>query len=119
MFISSDVPHRLHKCGPCLSWLRKHALPFGRDLVEPPAPLARLFDPSALDPSTLLEAIDQGVEGIDVEGQLAARPTCGAACSARSRAGAARRGSERMSNSADPRFSSRSSARVLMPAMNR
>jgi hypothetical protein len=43
-------------------------------LVEPTAPLARVFDPGALDPSALLEAIEQWIKGIDVKRQLAAVP---------------------------------------------
>src|SRR3989442_14096004 len=71
MFDSRDAPHGLHECGPRLSLLCKHASPFSRDLVEPATPLGGLFDPGALDPSTLLEAIEQGIERIDVERQLA------------------------------------------------
>src|SRR5687768_14786130 len=74
MFVSGDTPHRLHECRPRLPLLRKHAPPFGRDLVEAAAPLVGLFDPRALYPSTLLEAIEQGIERIDMERELAAGP---------------------------------------------
>src|SRR3989442_3261440 len=74
MFDSRDAPHGLHECGPRLSLLCKHASPFSRDLVEPATPLGGLFDPGAPDPSTLLEAIEQRIERIDVERQLAAGP---------------------------------------------
>src|SRR5206468_5210121 len=37
-------------------------------------PLVRLFYPRALDPPTLLEAIEQRIQGIDVKPELAARP---------------------------------------------
>ena len=56
MVLSRDAPHGLHECGPRLSVPYKHASPFSRDLVEPATPLGGLFDPGALDPSTLLEA---------------------------------------------------------------
>src|SRR5204862_8030744 len=39
--------------------------------VETPAPLVWLFDPGAFDPATLLEAIEQRIQRIDVEGELA------------------------------------------------
>jgi hypothetical protein len=51
------------------------APPPRRQLVEPAAAFVGFLDPGALDPATLLEALEQGVEGIDVKLQLAAR-TC-------------------------------------------
>src|ERR1700730_15710263 len=74
MFVSRDPPHGVDKGGPRLWLLSKHAPPFSRDLVEPAAPLVGLLDPGAPDPSPLLEAIEQRIEGIDVERQVAARP---------------------------------------------
>src|SRR5688500_3515506 len=74
MTVSRHAPHRLDKCGPRLPLLREHAPPRRRDLVEPAAPLVGLLDPRPLDPPTLLEAIQQRIEGINVELQLATRP---------------------------------------------
>jgi hypothetical protein len=74
MFASRDTPHSFHECGPRLLLLRKDTSPFSRHAVEASAPLAWLFDPGALDPSTLFEAIEQGIEGIDVERKLATGP---------------------------------------------
>jgi hypothetical protein len=70
MFVSGNAPHRLHERGPGLSLLGEDAPPLRRDLVEPSASLARFFNPRTLDPPTLLKAIQQGIERIDVEGQL-------------------------------------------------
>src|SRR5262245_59327951 len=72
MFVSGDAPHGLDECCPRLPLLSEHASPFSRDLVEPAATLLRLLDPNTLDPATLLEAIEQGIKGIDVECQMAA-----------------------------------------------
>src|SRR5262245_45041885 len=72
MFASRDAPYGFHECSPRFLLLSKHAPPFGGDLVEAAAPLVGLLHPGALDPSALLQAIQQGVEGIDVELQLAA-----------------------------------------------
>src|SRR6266849_4813586 len=60
MLPSRDAPNGFHECGPRLSLLCQHAPPLGRHLVEPAAPLPGFFDPGTLDPSTLLEAIEQG-----------------------------------------------------------
>ena len=43
-----------------------------RDFVESAASLVGLFNPRPLDPPTFLEAIQQGIEGIDVKLDLAA-----------------------------------------------
>jgi hypothetical protein len=74
MFISRDAPHSLYECGPRLLLLRKDTSAFSRDVVEAAAPLVWLFDPGSLDPSTLFEPIEQGIQGIDVERELAAGP---------------------------------------------
>src|SRR5688572_10939266 len=74
MFISRHSPNGLHERGKCFLLQGKHAAPLSGDVVEAAAPLVGLFDPGALDPSTLLEAIEQGIEGINVECQLATRP---------------------------------------------
>jgi hypothetical protein len=54
MFVSRDASHGLYECGPRLSLLCKHTSPSSRYRVEPATPLGGLFDPAALDPSTLL-----------------------------------------------------------------
>src|SRR5215831_14880205 len=72
MFVSRDALHSFHECRPRLALLGKHAPSFSRDPIEPPPPLLRFLDPRALDPSALLQAIEQRVEGINVECQMAA-----------------------------------------------
>src|SRR5262249_59265392 len=74
MFASRHAPYRLDKCGPCLPLLGEHALPFRGDLVEPAASLVGLFDPRPLDPPTLLEAVEQWIQRIDVKRQLPTGP---------------------------------------------
>src|SRR5262245_31427223 len=74
MFAAGDSRHRLHECRPGLSLLRQDAPPFGRQLVETAAPFVRLLDPRPFDPAALLEAVEQRIQGIDVELQGAARP---------------------------------------------
>src|SRR5687767_10967297 len=74
MFASGDTAHGLHERRPRFPLLGKYPAPFSRHLVEPAAPLAGLFDPGALEPSALLEAIEQRIERIDVERQLAVGP---------------------------------------------
>ena len=59
---------------PSLPLLGQDAPPFSRHLVEPPTAFVGLLDPGALDPAPLLEAIEQGVERVDVKLQLATRP---------------------------------------------
>jgi hypothetical protein len=72
MVACRNAPDGLDERGPRLSLLCEHAPAFGCDFVEAAAPLAGLLDPAALDPSTLLEAVEQRVKRIDVERQLAA-----------------------------------------------
>src|SRR2546422_64782 len=74
MFASGHSPHGLHERRPGLLLLCQHAFPISRQLVEAAAPLVWLFDPGTLDPSALLEAVEQGIEGIDVECELTAGP---------------------------------------------
>src|SRR4030095_6406606 len=73
MFASRHAAHRLYESVPSLARLGEHALPLGRYLVEPAAPFIRLLDPRPLDPSPLLETVQQWIERIDVERQLASR----------------------------------------------
>src|SRR5688572_28314948 len=54
--------------------LCEHAPAFGGELVEPAPALIRLLHPGALDPLPLLQAIEQWIERIDVEGELPVRP---------------------------------------------
>src|SRR5262245_5710326 len=70
---SGDPAHRLDERLPCLDLRREHAVTVGRELVEPAAPLAGLLDPGPLDPTSLLEPIQQRVQRIDVERQEPAR----------------------------------------------
>src|SRR5262245_10157978 len=74
MFVARDAPHGLHECCPGLPLLGEDAPPFRRHFVEPAAALVGLLDPRALDPAALLESIEQGVEGVEMKLQLAARP---------------------------------------------
>src|ERR1051325_5507585 len=72
MFVSRDAPHSFHECCPSLPLLSKHTPSFSRDPIEPASPLLGFLDPRALNPSTLLEAVEQGIEGINVKCQMAA-----------------------------------------------
>jgi hypothetical protein len=54
--------------------LGEDAPSIGRHLVEPPAAFGGLLDPDALDPAALLEAVEQGVDGIEVKLQPPVRP---------------------------------------------
>jgi hypothetical protein len=74
MFASRDAPHSFDERSPRLLLLGKDTSPFSRNAVEASAPFAWLFDPGALNPSTLFEAVEQGIEGIDVERELATGP---------------------------------------------
>src|SRR5262245_27524254 len=74
MLASGDAAHALDERRPRLSLCGQHAAAFDRHLIEAAAALVGLFDPGALDPATLFESIEQGVERIDVEGQRAAGP---------------------------------------------
>src|SRR5688572_20593880 len=73
-FVSRHASYRLDECRPGLPLLGEEALSLRRQLVEPAAAFVGLLDPGALDPAALFEAIEQGVEGVDVELQLTARP---------------------------------------------
>src|SRR5687768_5021397 len=72
MLASGDESHGLDERLPGLQLRGEHPAPLGRHGVEPAAPLARLLDPAALDPATLLEAVEQRVQRVDVERQVAA-----------------------------------------------
>src|SRR5262245_33260316 len=66
---SGDPAHRLDERLPCLDLRLEHAVTVGRELVEPPAPFARLLDPGSLDPTSFLEPIEERIQRIDVERQ--------------------------------------------------
>jgi hypothetical protein len=72
MFVSCDALNSVYERRPGLALLSQRAQTLWRDFAEAAASLVGLFDPGPLDPSTLLEAIQQGVEGIDVKRDLAA-----------------------------------------------
>ena len=72
MFATGHALHGLHERVPGLSLLREHAPSLRRDLVQPAPAFIRLLDPAALDPSTLLDALEQGIQGVDVKGELPA-----------------------------------------------
>src|SRR5262245_41582672 len=74
MFISCHAPDGLDKCLPGLPLLGQDTAPVGRHSVEPAAAFVGLLHPGALDPAALLQPVEQGVEGIDMKFQMAARP---------------------------------------------
>src|SRR5687768_18584813 len=71
IFVSCDPAHGLDESGPRLLLLRQHATAFGGDFVKAAAPLVGFFDPRPLDPAAFLEAIEQRIKRIDMEGELA------------------------------------------------
>jgi hypothetical protein len=60
MFVSCDALNSVYERRPGLALLSQRAPALRRDFVEAAASLVGLFDPGALDPSSLLEAIRQG-----------------------------------------------------------
>src|SRR5687767_4208363 len=72
MFVSCDELNGVYERRPGLALLSQHEPPLRRDVVEAAASLFRLFDPGPLDPSTLLEPIQQWIERIEVKRDLAA-----------------------------------------------
>ena len=118
MFVSRDAAHSLHECGPRLLLLCKHTSPFSGDVVEAAAPFVWFFDPGTLDPSALFEPIEQGIEGIDVERELATGP-CVEQLAELVTVPPPRVEQGEDEQLRGPPFSSRSRARVLIPVMNR
>src|SRR5262245_18133132 len=72
MFICGDSTHRLHEGVPRFPLLRQDSTALRGHAVEAAASLVRLFYPRPLDPSTLFEAIQQGIQGVEMEVQLTA-----------------------------------------------
>src|SRR5215471_2327001 len=72
MFVSCDALNSVYERRPGVALLSQRAPALRRDFVEAAASLMGLFDPGPLDPSTLLEAIQQWIKGIDVKRYLAA-----------------------------------------------
>src|SRR5215510_3799370 len=72
MFVSCDALNSVNECCPGLALSSQHPPALRRDFVEAAASLVGLFDPGALDPATLLKAIEQGIEGVNVKRDLAA-----------------------------------------------
>jgi hypothetical protein len=72
MFVYQDALNSVYERRPGLPLLSEHAPTLRRDFVEAAASLVGLLDPIALDPSTLLEAIQQRIERINVKRYLAA-----------------------------------------------
>jgi hypothetical protein len=73
MLVSYHPSHGGDECieGPLL--VGAHSPTFGGELVDAAA-LAGLLDPGAFDPPALLEAIQQRLQGVDMERQLATGP---------------------------------------------
>src|SRR5262245_2817569 len=69
MFRSRHEADRLDEGVPGLALLRQRLLACRREAVEAATALPRLLDPRALDPAALLEAIEQGVERVQMEDQ--------------------------------------------------
>src|SRR5256884_384036 len=57
MFITRNAVHRSHKIRPRAPLLLQHRPPFSRHPVIPPSPLPRLFHPSPVDKSPLLQPV--------------------------------------------------------------
>ena len=56
-----DLIERVEEFAPDAAAIAEHGAAVGGEPIEPAAPLARFFDPSALDPSSLLEFVEQGI----------------------------------------------------------
>src|SRR5712692_6064657 len=72
MFRPRDVVHGAHEVAPDAELLLEHfSAVHGQPVITPPA-LAGLLHPAAVDEAALFEAVEQGIEGSDVEAQDAA-----------------------------------------------
>src|SRR5216684_5504794 len=72
MFCLRNPVDRLHKCLPTTALRGENLLALGRQAVIAPAALAALLHPSPLDPSAFLQAIEQWIEGGNIEANGAA-----------------------------------------------
>src|SRR6188768_605462 len=73
MLVSGDTADGIDEGVPGLALAGEHLAALGRHLIEAPAPFAGFLDPGALNPAALFEAIEQRIERINVEDELAAR----------------------------------------------
>src|SRR6187549_286928 len=71
MFHPRDAGDRLHEVPPVVALRREHLPSLPGEPVETPPAGARLLDPPALEPAALLEAVEERVEGSDVEAEAA------------------------------------------------
>src|SRR5688572_27794388 len=74
MFGSSDLLDRVDEFAPVVALRGEHFSAAGGQPIEPAPPFARLFDPPAGNPSTLLQAVEEWIE----RGDLEPHPSCGA-----------------------------------------
>src|SRR5262245_6702444 len=73
MFALRDEADGLDERRPDFALAHELAAAFAREVVEAPAALAGFLDPRALDPAALFQAVEQRVQGVHVEFELAAR----------------------------------------------
>src|SRR5262245_51994178 len=71
-FVFCDTSHGLNEYCSCLPLLSEHAPAFSRHLVVSAALFLGFLDLGALDPTPLLEMVEQGIKRIDVKRQLLA-----------------------------------------------
>ena len=64
-----DLIERIEKFAPHPAAIAEHGAAVRGEPVEPAAPLPRFFDPPSLDPASLLEFVEQGIEsgGLELE----------------------------------------------------
>src|SRR5262245_60987216 len=67
-----EIANQLEELLPFLALRGEHVAPRRGDRVVAAAPLARLFDPAALNPFPFLELVESRVERREVEGERAA-----------------------------------------------
>lgn len=60
---SRDLVERVEEFAPHAAAIAEHGAAVGGEPIEPAAPLARFFDPSPLDPPSLLEFVEQRIQG--------------------------------------------------------
>src|SRR6185369_1600415 len=74
MFNSRNAVHRLDKLLPTVTLCDQHFLTFGSQAVITTSSLARLLNPTPLNPTTLFESIKQRVKRRDIETQPSLGP---------------------------------------------